>query len=77
MSDETDTEDPGSSCRADSPLTTQSRRDLLKKGVYVTPTLLVLGTLATLNGASAQSTCGSVPFPCEPTSAPPAREPRG
>jgi hypothetical protein len=75
MSDETDTEDPGSSFGADSPLAAQSRRDLLKRGVYVTPTLLVMGTLATLNDATAQSTCDG--FPCEPTGAPPARKPGG
>ena len=74
MSDRTDPADPGSSARADPPLAAQSRRDLLKKGVYVTPTLLLLGTLATLNDATAQSTCNG--FPCEPEGSPPLRKPQ-
>jgi hypothetical protein len=72
MSDRTDSTNPGSSTWADPPLAAKSRRELLKKGAYVTPTLLVLGTLATLNDATAQSTCNG--FPCGPEGSPPQRK---
>ena len=67
MRDKTDPVDPSSGSQATPGLAVQSRRDLLKKGAYVTPTLLVMGTLATLNDATAQS-CD--PFPCQPTGSP-------
>ena len=69
MSDKTDPIDPGSSAGVDPPLAVQSRRDLLKKAAYVTPTLMVMGALVTLNDATAQSTCNG--FPCEPEGGPP------
>ena len=68
MSDKTGPEDSGSSSQANSGPAAQSRRDLLKKGAYVTPALLVMGTLATLNDATAQSTCNG--FPCDPGGSP-------
>jgi len=74
MSDKTNPVDSGSDSQATPSLAAQSRRDLLKKGAYATPTLLVMGTLATLNDATAQSTCNG--FPCEPEGSP-ARDPRG
>jgi hypothetical protein len=73
MSDKTDSADHGSSAGVDPPLVVQSRRDLLKKGVYVTPTLMVLGALISLNDATAQSTCNG--FPCEPDDGQPLRNP--
>jgi hypothetical protein len=68
MSDKTDPVDSSSSSQPTPGLAAQSRRDLLKKGAYVTPTLLVMGTLATLNDATAQSTCNG--FPCNPDGSP-------
>lgn len=44
----------------------QSRRDLLKKAAYATPTLFVLGTLTAADDATAQPPlCGG--FPCGPS----------
>jgi hypothetical protein len=45
-----------------------TRRGLLKKTIYQTPALLVLGSLASVETAVAASPCGVFPNPpCEPS----------
>ena len=67
MSDKTDPVDSDPGSQATPGLAAQSRRDLLKKVAYATPTLIVMGTLATLNDATAAS---CPPFPCQPDGSP-------